>query len=143
MATAEGAAPTDVGTAFVEVHLTAPDAETAHRLARLLVDEGLAACVQALPGVRSTYRWEGQVETADEHLLLVKSTAEKFEAIRARVCAEHPYDTAEVLAVPVVAIDSRYAAWVRSSVRPPATGPDPEPGPQPGPDDPQHRARTS
>lgn len=141
MARAEGAAPTDVGTAFVEVHLTAPDAETAHRLARLLVDEGLAACVQALPGVRSTYRWEGQVETAEEHLLLVKSTAERFEAIRERVCAEHPYDTAEVLAVPVVAIDPRYAAWVRSSVRPPASGP--APGPQPGPADPQPPARTS
>lgn len=111
-------APTDAGTAYVEVHVTAPDAATAARLARVLVDERLAACVQVLPGVTSTYRWEGVVETADEHLLLVKSTAERFEAIRERICSEHPYDVAEVLAVPVVAVDPRYAGWVSTSVRP-------------------------
>jgi uncharacterized protein involved in tolerance to divalent cations len=104
------------GTAYVEVHVTAPDRGTADHLARLLVEERLAACVQVVPGVTSVYRWEGAVETAEEHLLLVKSTAERFAAIRDRVLAEHPYDTPEVLAVPVAAVDARYASWLRASV---------------------------
>ena len=107
-----------VDTAFVEVHLTAPDAATATRLAHLLVEERLAACVQVVPAVTSVYRWEGAVETADEHLLLVKTTAAAFDAIRDRIRSEHPYDTPEVLAVPVVDIDARYAAWAAASMDP-------------------------
>jgi uncharacterized protein involved in tolerance to divalent cations len=106
------------GTAYVEVHLTAPDAATAIRLARLLVEERLAACVQVVPAVTSVYRWEGAVETAQEHLLLVKTTATTFEAIRERIRSEHPYDTPEVLAVPVVAVDAGYAAWADASIGP-------------------------
>jgi periplasmic divalent cation tolerance protein len=105
------------GAPYVEVHVTAPDAVTATRLARTLVEERLAACVQVVPGVTSVYAWDGRVETADEHLLLVKSTAGLFEAIRERVRSEHPYDTPEVVALPVHAIDPRYAAWLTASVR--------------------------
>ncbi|HZB68252.1 MAG TPA: divalent-cation tolerance protein CutA [Ornithinibacter sp.] len=105
-------------TAYVEVRVTAPDAHTAGRLAHLLVEEHLAACAKVLPGVTSVYRWEGVVEATPEHLLLIVSTAERFEAIRERVRAEHPYDTPEVLAVPVVAADARYAAWLEESVGP-------------------------
>lgn len=110
---AEGG-PAEVG--LVEVHLTAPDAATAERLARLLVEERLAACVQVVPGIRSWYRWEGRVAHDAEHLLLVKSTAAQVDAIGARVRAEHPYDTPEVLVVPVVGADSRYSSWLRESV---------------------------
>lgn len=95
--------------------MTTPDAGTATRLAHVLVAERLAACVQVVPGVSSVYRWEGAVEVAEEHLLLVKSTADRFEAIRERIRAEHPYDVPEVLAIPVVDIDEGYAAWVRES----------------------------
>ena len=103
-------------TAYVEIRVTAPDAATAGRLARLLVDENLAACAKVLPGITSVYRWEGAVEATEEHLLLIVSKGERFEAIRERVLAEHPYDTPEVLAVPVVAVDARYAAWLDESV---------------------------
>ncbi|WP_377638846.1 divalent-cation tolerance protein CutA [Oryzobacter terrae] len=112
---------------LVEVRVTAPDGETATALARALVDAGLAACVQVLPGITSTYRWQGAVEEEQEHLLLVKSTAARFEDIRALVRSEHPYDTPEVLAVPVVAADPAYAAWVVDTVAG-GTGP---PGPDP------------
>jgi periplasmic divalent cation tolerance protein len=105
----------DEKTAYVEVRITAPDAGTATRLARLLIEERLAACVKVIPDMTSVYRWEGAVETAHEHLLLVTSTAERFEDIRRRVRSEHPYDTPEVLAVPVVAADARYAAWLDAS----------------------------
>ena len=107
-----------VDTALVEVHLTAPDGATAARLAHLLVEDGLAACVQVLPGVTSTYRWRGVLATAEEHLLLVKTTAAAFDAIHARIDSEHPYETPEVLAVPVVAVAPGYAAWVRAAVDP-------------------------
>ena len=101
---------------LVEVHVTAPDGETATSLARALVGARLAACVQVLPGITSTYVWQGEVEEEREHLLLVKSTAARFEAIRALIRSEHPYDTPEVLAVPVVAADPAYAAWVADTV---------------------------
>lgn len=100
----------------VEVHVTTPDAATAERLARVLVDERLAACVQVVPGVRSYYRWEGGVSADDEHLLLVKSLASRFGEIRERIGSEHPYDTPEVLAVPAVDVDDRYFSWLRESV---------------------------
>jgi periplasmic divalent cation tolerance protein len=105
------------GTPYVEVHVTAPDAVTASHLARTLVGERLAACVQVVPGVTSVYTWQGRVETAQEHLLVIKSTAGLFDDICARVRSEHPYDTPEVVALPVHAIDARYAAWLTASVR--------------------------
>ena len=101
---------------YLEVHVTTPDAGTAASLAHLLVEERLAACVQVVPGVTSVYWWEGSVETAEEQLLLVKTTTERFDALCRRVRAEHPYDTPEVVAVPVAAIDERYAAWLRAGV---------------------------
>ncbi len=106
----------------VEIHVTTPDRDSAERLARLLVGERLAACVQVVPGVRSFYRWEGEVAADDEHLLLVKSTAALFAAIRDRIHAEHPYDTPEVLAVPASAVDERYFSWLKESVRAPEGG---------------------
>jgi uncharacterized protein involved in tolerance to divalent cations len=111
--------------AAVEVHVTTPDAVTAERLARVLVEERLAACVQVVPGVRSFYRWEGEVTADDEHLLLVKSLASRFAAIRDRIRSDHPYDTPEVLAVPAVDVDDRYFSWLRESVdREPRDGPE-------------------
>ncbi len=101
----------------VEVHVTTPDAATAEHIARVLVDERLAACVQVVPGLRAYYRWQGRVEADDEHLLLVKSQVGLFEAIRDRVRSEHPYDTPEVLAVPAFEVDDRYFSWLKESVR--------------------------
>ncbi|WP_392543978.1 divalent-cation tolerance protein CutA [Oryzobacter telluris] len=103
-------------TDLVEVRTTAPDAGSAALLARALVEGGLAACVQVVPGVTSTYVWQGEVEVEDEHLLLVKSTASRVESIRTLLRSEHPYETPEVLAVPVVWADPAYAAWVRDTV---------------------------
>ena len=118
-----GAAPEP--TDLVEVRTTAPDAETATQLARALVEARLAACVQVVPGVTSTYVWQGEVEEEAEHLLLVKSTAARFEPIRALLRSEHPYEMPEVLAVAVVSADPAYAAWVRHAV-----ADDGPPGPQ-------------
>ena len=98
------------------VFCTAPDEAVAQALARALVEERLAACVNRLPGIVSSYRWEGRVEEDAEVLLLVKSTAERLEALCERIRALHPYELPEIVAVPVLGGLDAYLAWVRESV---------------------------
>lgn len=87
-------------------------AAAADRLARLLVDERLAACVQAVPGVRSTYRWDGAVAQADEALLLIKTTAARYAALERALATHHPYDLPEILAVDASAGLPAYLRWL-------------------------------
>ncbi len=94
------------------VLVTAPTAEQATELARALVEERLAACGNVLPGVRSVYRWEGSVREDAEALLVLKTSRARFEALRDRVLALHPYQVPEVLALPVEAGGAAYLAWL-------------------------------
>lgn len=96
-------------------YCTCPDAASAQRLADALVGESLAACVNRVPGVQSTYRWQGKVITDSEELLLIKTTTQQFEAMKDRILALHPYDLPEVIAVPVEMGHSAYLDWVRAS----------------------------
>jgi periplasmic divalent cation tolerance protein len=91
---------------------TCPDAASAERLARILVEEGLAACVNILPPMRSIYRWKGKIEDASELLLVIKSAAARFPAIRDRLRALHPYELPEIIAVPIVDGLPAYLAWL-------------------------------
>ena len=91
---------------------TAPDAETAARIARTLVQERLAACVNLLPGVRSIYRWQGAIEDAAEVLLVMKTRAERVEALAERLRALHPYELPELVVLPVAGGSSGYLDWV-------------------------------
>jgi periplasmic divalent cation tolerance protein len=93
---------------------TCPDTETAERIAAAVVQERLAACVNRLPGVVSTYRWQGEIHRDNEHLLLIKTTSERFAALRDRIVSLHPYDVPEVVAVAVVAGFDPYLAWIES-----------------------------
>ena len=95
---------------------TAPDAAIASKLARALVEERLAACVTAVPGARSTFRWEHAVEEADEVVLFIKTTAAAAPALAARLGELHPYAVPEVLALEPVAGAESYLAWIASSV---------------------------
>jgi periplasmic divalent cation tolerance protein len=74
--------------------------------------------VNAIGGVASTYRWNGAVETADEVLLVIKTTADRLEAMQARLVAEHPYDVPEVVALDPVAGHAPYYAWLERETRP-------------------------
>lgn len=94
------------------VYSTAPDRETARRIADALVGERLAACVSVLPGVFSVYRWQGQVETADEVGLMMKTTERAFAALSARLVELHPYEVPEVVALPVTDGLPAYMRWV-------------------------------
>ena len=95
---------------------TCPDTETAHRIADALVEERLAACVNVLPGVRSTYRWQGKVERADEVLLLAKTTRDRFPALQARLVDLHPYELPELIAVEAGGLPA-YVEWIAGETR--------------------------
>jgi len=97
-------------------YCTCPDATSALAIAEALVDERLAACVNRLPGVASTYRWQGRVTTDAEELLLIKTVASRFEALKGRLLALHPYELPELVAVPVEHAHPAYLAWVRQAV---------------------------
>ena len=99
-------------------YCTCPNPDVADRLARTLVEERLAACVSRVPGLVSTYRWQGQVEVAAEVLLLIKTTQERFEALRTRLVELHPYDVPEVIACAIVAGHAPYLDWLRAGVAP-------------------------
>jgi periplasmic divalent cation tolerance protein len=92
--------------------VTAPDAETGARIARALVEEGLIACANLVPGIRSIYRWEGRVADEAEVLLVLKTRADRCAAVAARVKALHPYALPEVVALPVVDGSDAYLDWV-------------------------------
>ena len=96
-----------------------PDAATAERLGRVLVEASLAACVNVLPGVRSIYRWNGDIQCDEEALMIVKTTAACLEAARERLVAIHPYEVPEVVALPVSDGHHAYLSWVASVTRAP------------------------
>lgn len=96
------------------VHCSCPDAETATRVAHALVEERLAASVQAVPGVISTYRWDDELRKDNEVLLLIKTTRARFEALKTRLPALHPYEVPELIAIEVVDGFDPYLAWVES-----------------------------
>jgi periplasmic divalent cation tolerance protein len=97
---------------FCIVLSTCPNAEVADTIAHALVERGLAACVNILPSVRSVYTWKGKVETASEHLLLVKSHGRHYKAIEACIRELHPYELPEIIAVPVAGGLDKYLGWL-------------------------------
>lgn len=103
-------------TGLVEVRITAPDQAVAEHLADTLIAERLAACVQIIPGVISTYTWDGEVQRHEECLLLAKTRALSFERICERVGALHPDETPEILAVPVTDASAAYAVWLATAL---------------------------
>ena len=98
---------------------TVGSAEDAERIARALVERGLAACVNVVPGLVSVYRWQGRVEREAELLLLIKTRTETFEALREALVALHPYDVPEVIALPIENGHAAYLAWLDENARGP------------------------
>ena len=102
----------------VHATTTTPSRDVARRIARVLVDRRLAACVQIVGPIESIYRWQGRVETAREWLCFIKTTRARFREVVAAVEALHSYDTPEVVALPIAAGSQRYLEWLATSVRP-------------------------
>ena len=98
------------------IQCACPDVASADAIARALVDERLAACVQVLPLMRSTYRWNGAVEQADEVLLQAKTTNGSVAGVMTRIAALHPHDVPELIALDITTASPAYAAWLREQV---------------------------
>ncbi len=90
--------------------------EEGRRLARELVDQRLAACVNLIPKVESIYRWEDAVESAEEVLVVVKTTPPRFDELREKIAELHSYEVPEILALPVVAGSASYLEWLAGQV---------------------------
>jgi len=102
----------------IVVLTTAGSEEQAEEIASALVSECLAACVNVVPGIRSVYKWKGKIEKDREVLVLVKTTAGRFEAVRRRIRELHSYELPEAIALPVVDADPDVLAWLLSCVQP-------------------------
>lgn len=97
---------------FIVVYVTAGSADEAERIAGALVEERLAACVNRVSGVHSTYRWEGKIERADEELLIIKSRRGLFDRLKKRVAELHSYSVPEIVALPLVEGSESYLRWL-------------------------------
>ncbi len=98
--------------AVVVVFSTAPDVEVAKSIARALVDRRAPACVQVLPGLHSTYRWQGALQEASEVLILAKTTRARLADLEVALREMHPYEVPECVAVPAAHVAAPYRAWV-------------------------------
>ena len=104
----------------IVVFMTAANGDEAARLAEMLVEGHLAACVQILPQIESVYRWLGSVERQSEVLLIAKTVRSKFAALELEVRALHSYETPEIVAVPLAACSAPYLEWLVTSTETPA-----------------------
>ncbi|MBZ5578906.1 MAG: divalent-cation tolerance protein CutA [Acidobacteriia bacterium] len=95
---------------------TCSSEEEAGKLARSMVEQHLAACVNVVPRIRSYYRWKGAIESSDEYLLVIKSSRERMAELRAALEKEHSYEVPEVLVLPVVDGAANYLNWLQSSL---------------------------
>ena len=105
-------------TTTVVVLVTAPTADAAASIARTLVEEGLAACGNVLPAIRSIYRWEGEIHDDAEAMLVLKTERRLVPALKERLPGMHPYKVPELLVLPVEGGLGPYLDWVAASVRP-------------------------
>jgi len=97
---------------------TCPDHAIAGRLARSLVQQRLAACVNIVPAIRSIYSWQGELCDDKEVLLVIKTLQSRFAELEAWLCEHHPYDVPEVVAISAEHVSADYLAWIASSVTP-------------------------
>jgi periplasmic divalent cation tolerance protein len=96
---------------------TAGSHEEAQKIARELVDRRLAACVNVIPQIESTYRWQGKVESATEWLLLIKTQARSFETLRDAIKALHSYDVPECIMLEIADGGAEYLKWILENSR--------------------------
>jgi periplasmic divalent cation tolerance protein len=101
----------------IVVLVTCGSTREARKIARALVVQKLAACVNLLPtAIESVYRWKGQIDSARVFLLIVKTTRQRFAAVQSEICRLHSYDVPEIIALPIVSGSRDYLRWIADSV---------------------------
>ncbi len=101
---------------YIVVFITAPDEDTAESIAKALVGEGLAACVNIVRDIRSIYKWQGKLEDESEVLMIAKTSRDRFEDLATRVKDMHPYDVPEIVSVPITQGSDPYIKWLSEAV---------------------------
>ena len=96
------------------VFVTVPSRQDGERIAEAVVGEQLAACANLVGPIRSIYRWQGEICRDDEHLMLIKTTRERYASLEARVKALHSYDVPEIIALPIETGSAAYLDWIRT-----------------------------
>jgi periplasmic divalent cation tolerance protein len=104
-------------TEMLIVFVTCESSSQAEEVARKIVEEQLAACVNVVPGVRSCYAWEGKLTWSEELLLIIKTTRSNFESLKQRVSELHSYDVPEIIGTSVDLVSEKYWNWVRANVK--------------------------
>jgi periplasmic divalent cation tolerance protein len=102
----------DFMTPYIQISTTTQTKEDAQKIARYLVEQNLAACVQITGPIESTYRWKEKVETAMEWLCLIKTRESLFDKVEAAIKKLHPYETPEIIAVPIIKGSREYLKWL-------------------------------
>lgn len=106
---------------FLLVLSTCPGSITAKKIASTLVSDHLAACVQIVPGVQSFFHWVGKVDNKEEFLLIIKTTADRYQALEERIMALHPYELPEIVTVPISGGLAGYLSWIKTCTELPPT----------------------
>jgi periplasmic divalent cation tolerance protein len=109
--------PTDPPSELMIVLMTAPSEDVAQRIARTLVDDKLAACVNIVPGLRSIYRWEDKTCDDAEVLCLIKTRRVLFDPLSERIRSLHPYEVPEIVAIHAARVSEPYMAWLLASTK--------------------------
>ena len=103
-------------TQYIQVQFTIDNKNIAEELAKTLIEEKLAACVQIIGPVSSIYRWQGKIEQSNEFLCLVKTKKSLYSKLEQRIKALHPYEVPEIISVDIVGIELKYSNWIRDSL---------------------------
>lgn len=102
---------------YIEVHSTTDSKGEADRICAGAVESRLAACAQVSGPIRSTYRWRGKIERADEYFLMMKTTSDKFAALARLIREIHSYEVPDIVAVPILHGTEDYLAWISAETR--------------------------
>lgn len=103
---------------FIQVYISCTSRSQAKSMVDSLLEDQIIACAQIMPKIESFYRWQGQIERADEYLLIVKSKKDQFAAIKSTVVKLHSYEVPEIIAVPVVDGSTEYLNWINEQIKP-------------------------
>jgi periplasmic divalent cation tolerance protein len=99
---------------LIVIMTTFPDLNLANNIAKILVEEKLAACVQVMPSMTSTYIWDEKLCQESEHLVLIKTIVSNYESLAARLSSLHPYEVPEIIALPAITVEQNYLLWAKS-----------------------------